>query len=87
LEKESTAITFFRGKEMYAKWIGEDRYVGPKWKRTLAIKNGDIRKIHAKDGDMYILMATPGSGYQFHGWVNGENLEIIEDEEKCHILK
>jgi len=72
---------------MLVKWIGEDRYVGPKWNRILAIKNGDIRKVHAKDGDMYILQAPPGNGYQYHGWVDGKNLKIIDNNIKnVHLI-
>lgn len=63
---------------MYAKWIAEDCYVGPKFRRTLAIKNGEIRKVHAKASgkDEYILEGRNGKG--FFGWTSGENIEILE---------
>jgi hypothetical protein len=72
---------------MYAKWIGKDQYVGPKHRRVLAIRHGDIRKIHAKKDNQYIIEATPGSGSQYHGWVDGENLEIIGDVEEAITIR
>ena len=63
---------------MYAKWIADDRYVGPIFHRVLAIKKGEIRKIHAKANgkDEYILEGRDGKG--FFGWTSGKNLEILE---------
>lgn len=63
---------------MYAKWIAEDCYVGPSWKKTCAIKKGEIRKVHAKKEDSYILEGRDGKGY--FGWTNAKNLEILESK-------
>lgn len=71
---------------MFAKWIGEDRYVGPKWRRTLTLKHNEVRKIHAKDGDLYLLEGIPGSGYQFYGWVDGKNLELESEMDRARRL-
>ena len=61
---------------MYAKWIAEDKYVGPKHRKVLTIKKGEVRKIHAKDGEKYILEGRDGEGY--FGWTSADNLEILE---------
>lgn len=63
---------------MYAKWIAEDRYVGPKHRKILAIKHGDIRKIHAKKDNQFLLEATPGSGSQTYGWVDACDIEVYK---------
>jgi len=64
---------------MYAMWIGEDRYVGPSWKKTLAIKNGEVRKIHIKKGKQYILEGRNNKGY--YGWIDGKYIKILKKEE------
>jgi hypothetical protein len=63
---------------MYAKWIAEDYYAGPNHSKGILIKHGEIRKIHAKKEDDYILEGKDGKGY--FGWVNEKNLEILESK-------
>lgn len=65
---------------MYAKWIANDVYVGNIHHRKRAIAKGDIRKIHAKDKDQYILEGSQGSKY--FGWVDGSNLIVAETREE-----
>jgi hypothetical protein len=63
---------------MYAKWIGPDWWVGPKNGGKWAIKHGDIRKVHAKKDDQYILASEDGKGY--FGWVNEKDVEICQEK-------
>ena len=59
---------------MYAKWISEDKYNAG----LCVIKKGEIRKIHAKKGNNYILQGQNESGY--FGWTNGKNIEVIGEK-------
>lgn len=60
---------------MYAKWIGGDVYLCGE----LVIKDGDIRKVQAKDKDMYIIEGqTKGGTY---GWTHASNLELLNSIE------
>jgi len=61
----------------YALWIDEDKYAGPKHKRVLVIKHGEFRKIHAKNGDLYILEGREGKG--FYGWVRSNQIELYNE--------
>ena len=61
---------------MYAKWIADDCYVGSSFNPILAIKKGEVRKIHAKNGKKYVLEGRNGQGY--FGWTDEKNLEIME---------
>lgn len=61
---------------MHVKYIGEDKYVGPKFKRKLAIKHGEVRKVHAKHPDNgYILEGEHGKGY--FGWIPENQIQEI----------
>jgi hypothetical protein len=61
---------------MYARWIDEDKYVGPKFKRVLAIKKGEVRKVHAKEGNHYILEGRKG-GTSSYGWCHADQIELV----------
>jgi hypothetical protein len=63
---------------MYAKWISDDFFAGPKKTGHILIKKGEIRKVHAKKEDDYILEGRDGKGY--FGWTNEQNLEILEEK-------
>ena len=62
----------------YARWIDSDKYVGPNDDRKiLAIKNGEVRRIHASiDGD-YLLQGRNGNG--LFGWVKANQIEVMEN--------
>jgi hypothetical protein len=64
---------------MYAKWIDEDKYVGPKFRRACAIKKGEIRKVLAKhiDGSYLLEGKYPDGGGSF-GWVNADQIELLD---------
>jgi hypothetical protein len=58
-------------ENMYAEWIAEDRFaLGNK-----LIEKHEIRKVHAKKGDKYILAGRNGEG--FFGWVDEKNIKIL----------
>lgn len=70
---------------MYALWIGETQYTGNIRNRKIAIEKGHIRKVHAKDGDMYVLDGFGGS--KAFGWVEGENLIIANTKEELEKIQ
>ena len=59
---------------MYAKWISEDKKIGPKFKEVTVIKKGEIKKIHAQKDDLYILKMDDST----FGWVKAEDIEVLE---------
>ena len=59
---------------MYAIWIGEDRYIDGE----LIIKHGDIRKVHAKKDDMYIIDCKNGA----YGYTHKSNLQLMNSIEQ-----
>ncbi len=62
-------------KMMYAKWIAEDKYNAG----TCVIKKGEIRKIHAKSNNQYILESKNGKGY--FGWIDEKDIELCQEGE------
>ena len=58
---------------LYAKWIDESKYC----QGVCLIAKGDIREIHAKKDDDYILAGRDRSRY--FGWVNKSQIEILEN--------
>lgn len=59
---------------MYAEWIAEDKYNAGE----CVIKNGEVRKIHAKSGNGYILQGRNKIGY--FGWVDAKDIKILKEK-------
>lgn len=56
---------------MYAKWIAEDKVI----RGEVVIKNGEIRQVHAKKDNLYLLEGRNGKGT--YGWVNATNIKLM----------
>jgi hypothetical protein len=61
----------------YAKWIDDSKYC----RGILLIAKGEIRKIHAKKGNDYMLSGRSDISDYF-GWVKSNQIEVLKCQEE-----